>query len=130
MAPATSLAEAVPGIIFSHEVDAIRRLGTPPPTSKAEHCIRAPQLWRAIFLRCFQNWPPKAKPKFIRAAVTPLRAQYTSPLATGVRPRVAASAASRLRPATAHMLTPIQHKRDTEMAASPAELTTLSGVVG
>src|ERR1700740_2901695 len=56
MAPATGLAEAVPGLVFSHEVDAIRQIGhTPRQHQRQEHCIRAPQLWRAIFLRCFQN---------------------------------------------------------------------------
>jgi len=38
--PLPALAERS-GIIFSHEVDAIRQMGTPPAKSKEEHCIRA-----------------------------------------------------------------------------------------
>src|ERR1700740_2901696 len=99
------------------------RLGTPPANIKGKnaafglHSFGAP-----FFCAASKIGLPKAKPKFIRAAVNPLRAQNTSPLATGVRPRVAPNAASRLRPATAHMLTPISTSAIPEMAASPAEL--------
>src|SRR5882672_10260094 len=103
------------------------RLGSPPANIKGKntafglHSFGAP-----FFCAASRIGPPKAKPKFIRAAVTPLRAQNTSPLATEVRALVAPSAVSRLRPATAQMLTPISTSATPETAASPAELRNLS----
>src|ERR1700740_1329643 len=62
MAPATGLAEAACSIVFSHEVDAIRQVGhAPGQHQRQERCVRAPQLWRAIFLRCFQKRTPESQ---------------------------------------------------------------------
>src|SRR6476646_11581438 len=101
------------------------RLGTPPANIKGKnaafelHSFGAP-----FFCAASRIGLPKAKPKFIRAAVNPLRVQNTSPLPIEVRALVAPRAASRLRPASAHMLTPISTSATPEMTASPAELTT------
>src|SRR5579862_7875620 len=99
------------------------KLGTPPANIKGKntafglHNFGAP-----FFCAASKIGPPKAKPKFIRAAVTPLRAQNTSPLVTEVLPFVTLSAASRFRPATAQTLTPTSTSTTPEIAPSPAGL--------